>query len=125
MSYQIKIDPRASKAGRFIGLVHRELQKAFVDSGLKQNDLATKLDVDRSLVNRQLQGKANLTLRTISDLAWAMDCDVQFSLCRQPQGNTTNAFGTQITSGYHIIEKGPPPFRTATITNDKPSLADA
>ncbi|MDQ6435532.1 helix-turn-helix transcriptional regulator [Mesorhizobium sp. LHD-90] len=80
MSYQMRISPRSRTAGRFIARVHAEIQKAFVASGLKQNDLAKKLGVDRSAVNKQLLGQSNLTLRSIADLAWALDAPISFSI---------------------------------------------
>ncbi|MCG6121305.1 MAG: helix-turn-helix transcriptional regulator [Microvirga sp.] len=80
MSYQMRNDPRARKAGRFIHRVQKELQNAFVDSGLKQQEIAERLGVNRSVVNKRLQGEANLTLRTIADLAWAMDAEIDFTL---------------------------------------------
>lgn len=80
MSYQMRNDPRARKAGRFIHRVQKELQNAFVASGMKQQEIAEKLGVNRSVVNKRLLGEANLTLRTIADLAWAMGADIEFSL---------------------------------------------
>jgi hypothetical protein len=80
MSYQMRNDPRARKAGRFIHRVQKEIQKAFVASGLKQQEIAEKLGVNRSVVNKRLLGEANLTLRTIADLAWAVDADIMFTL---------------------------------------------
>ncbi|WP_165816194.1 helix-turn-helix domain-containing protein [Kumtagia ephedrae] len=80
MSYQMRISARSRTAGRFIARVHSEVQKAFVASGLKQNDLAKKMGVDRSVVNRQLLGQTNLTLRSIADLAWALNTPISFSM---------------------------------------------
>lgn len=90
MSYQLKISPRKSKAGRFIGAVHRAIQGAFIESGLKQQELAKLLDVDRSTVNKRLLGEANLTLRSISDLAWALNKDIIFSLESPVQNHGDN-----------------------------------
>ena len=80
MSYRMPISARSRKAGRFIARVHSEIQRAFTASGMKQNALAEKLGVNRSHVNKQLLGQTNLTLRTIADLAWAMDKEIHFSL---------------------------------------------
>ncbi len=80
MSYQMRNDPRARKAGRFIHRVQKELQNAFVASGMKQQEIAEKLGVNRSVVNKRLLGEANLTLRTIADLAWAMNANIVFAL---------------------------------------------
>ena len=83
-SFQFDISSRARNAGRFIGRVRDELLKALsdrrADGKLTQQELARKLDVHRSLVNRQLSGEANLTLRSLADLAWAMDMEISFEL---------------------------------------------
>jgi len=80
MPFQMKNDPKARKAGRFIYSVQKELQNALIASGLKQQEVAEKLDVNRSVVNKLLLGETNLTLRTIADLAWAMDAEVVLSI---------------------------------------------
>jgi hypothetical protein len=95
MSYRLKIDPRQRKAGRFIGLVRDSFLRAISDerkSGnrVTQQAIAQKLGVDRSVVNRWLTGEANLTLRSISDLAWALDRDVFFELRKREQVNGAN-----------------------------------
>jgi transcriptional regulator with XRE-family HTH domain len=83
-SFQFDVGGRARKAGRFIGRVRDELLKALSEKkakeGLTQQALATKLGVHRSLINRQLSGESNLTLRSLADLAWAMDMDLKFEL---------------------------------------------
>lgn len=89
MSYQLKIGPRQRKAGRFIGAVRDAFlrviaaDKAF-GKRITQQSIALKLGVDRSVVNRWLTGEANLTLRTVGELAWALDCDISFEL-RRPE----------------------------------------
>ena len=42
--------------------------------------MAEKLGVERSLINRQIAGEANLSLRALADLAWAMDMEISFEL---------------------------------------------
>lgn len=84
MSYQIKLSPRAKRAARFIRSVHREIQAAFAKAsdatGLTQQELANRLEVNRATVNKRLLGQENLTLRTIADLAWALDREPEFRL---------------------------------------------
>lgn len=92
MSYQMRNDPRARKAGRFIYRVQKEIQKAFLASGLKQQEIAEKLGVNRSVVNKRLLGEANLTLRTIADLAWAMDAEIEFALKSRVNSHGQNRF---------------------------------
>ncbi|WOH68022.1 helix-turn-helix domain-containing protein [Bradyrhizobium sp. BWA-3-5] len=69
------------------------------DGKLSQQEIAKKLEVHRSLVNRQLSGEANLTLRSLADLAWAMDMEISFELKKpvveagQNQPVTTSTIG--------------------------------
>ena len=84
MSFQFAIDSRSRKAARFIRRVRTELQKALEEEKAKrkltQAELARLLGVDRSVINKQLTGAGNLTLRSIADLAWALDREIVFSL---------------------------------------------
>jgi transcriptional regulator with XRE-family HTH domain len=83
-SFHFDIGERARHAGRFIGRVRGELLRALSERksehGLSQEALARKLDTERSLINRQLSGESNLTLRSVADLAWAMDLEISFEL---------------------------------------------
>jgi transcriptional regulator with XRE-family HTH domain len=83
-SFHFDIGARARNAGRFIGRVRGELLRALSerksDGGLSQEALARKLDTERALINRQLSGESNLTLRSLADLAWAMDLEISFEL---------------------------------------------
>ena len=82
--FHFDIGERARHAGRFIGRVRGELLRALSERkseiGFSQQGLAQKLDAKRSLINRQLSGEANLTLRSLADLAWAMDMEISFEL---------------------------------------------
>jgi transcriptional regulator with XRE-family HTH domain len=86
-SFHFDIGSRARNAGRFIGRVRNELLKALSErkqeGKFTQQELAKKLEIHRSLVNRQLSGESNLTLRSLADLAWAMDMEISFEL-RKP-----------------------------------------
>jgi transcriptional regulator with XRE-family HTH domain len=83
-SFHFDIGGRARHAGRFIGRVRSELLQALSErkseGGFSQEALARKLDIERSLINRQLSGERSLTLRAIADLAWAMELEITFEL---------------------------------------------
>jgi len=88
-SFHFDIGGRARHAGRFIGRVRGELLRALAEKKAKaglpqqafpQQALAEKLGVERALINRQLSGEANLSLRSLADLAWAMDMEISFEL---------------------------------------------
>jgi hypothetical protein len=82
--FQFDIGGRARNAGRFIGKVRNELLRALsakkAESGICQQALAHKLDIERALINRQFSGEENLSLRSLADLAWAMDMEISFEL---------------------------------------------
>jgi hypothetical protein len=75
-SFQISLTPSRRAATRFIGGVRRALQKALVDegkkSGLTQAEVARRIGVHRSIINRELRGVENLSLGRVAELAWAM-----------------------------------------------------
>lgn len=90
MSYQIKLDPKSRKAARFISLLQKKLQKAFVETGKTQQEIATTLGVDRSVINRRLTGSANLTARSIAEFAYAFDKDIQIEFVDRPRATQSN-----------------------------------
>lgn len=53
---------------------HRALREMFVRSGMTQEQLADRLNVDKALISKRLNGNENLTLRTLSFMASAMQC---------------------------------------------------
>jgi plasmid maintenance system antidote protein VapI len=83
-SFQIAISPKRRAAGRFIARVRRVLQAAYVEenerSGMTQSDLARAVDVHRSVISRQLNGREDMTLGRVAELAWAMGRDIVFEL---------------------------------------------
>jgi transcriptional regulator with XRE-family HTH domain len=102
-SFNFDIGGRARLAGRFIGRVRHELLRVLsekkAENGISQQALAQKLNVHRSLINRQLSGEANLTLRSLADLAWALDMEISFELKNpkvefgQNQASVTSTIG--------------------------------
>ena len=90
MSYQIKIDPKSLKAARFISRLQKTIQKALVASGKTQQEVAETLGVDRSVVNRRLKGKANITARSIAEFAYAFDKDVVIEFVDKVQADRSN-----------------------------------
>lgn len=90
MSYQLKIDPKARKAARFVSSLQKALQEAFVSSGKTQQEVASILGVDRSVVNRRLKGSANLTARSIAEFAFALEKDIQIQFLDQARETHKN-----------------------------------
>lgn len=100
MSYQIKLDPKSRKAARFISLLQKKIQKAFVATGKTQQEVATILGVDRSVINRRLTGSANLTARSIAEFAHAFDKDVYIEFVDRPRVKQSNV----TRSADHVLK---------------------
>ena len=75
-SFQITISPSKRAAGRFVYRVRRALQKVLAEEQekrrLKQTAIARAIGVHRSVINRELRGKKDITLGRIAELAWAL-----------------------------------------------------
>lgn len=49
-------------------------------TGFTQAQLANKIGVDKSVVTRRLHGDANMTLRTLADMIWALDHEIEVKI---------------------------------------------
>ena len=59
-----------------IGSLWEELER----SKVRKTDLADRLGVSRAYVTQALNGGRNLSLRTLADFAWALDCKIRVGL---------------------------------------------
>ena len=107
MSYKFDIDPKNRVVARFIGEVRSELVRAFVEesaaSGLTRDQLAQLLGVHKSLITKRLRGNVNLTLRSIGEMAWALDREPEFTLA-QPDEPAVSANQALHTEGGVQVE---------------------
>ena len=75
-SFRISITPNRRAAARFVTAVRRAIQKMYSEEsnkrGLKQTDIARAIGVHRSVINRQLHGREDISLARVAELAWAM-----------------------------------------------------
>ena len=90
-SFRLKIDPKERFIARFAGHIERAFQRAFIDAKkankLNQQQIATLLGVNRSVVSRRLQGCENMTQRTLAEMAWAMGYEIEFKLVPRQRKN--------------------------------------
>jgi transcriptional regulator with XRE-family HTH domain len=91
MSFRFEIGARARAASRFIANVRSDLAAAVLErrteKGFTQQRLAELVGVSRKDLNRYLCGQTELPLRSIADLAWALDKEIHIELC-DPRGST-------------------------------------
>lgn len=83
-SFQIAISPSRRAAGRFISRVRRSLQRALVEEGerqqINQSKIADAIGVHRSVISRELNGRQDITLGRVAELAWALGREIEFNL---------------------------------------------
>jgi hypothetical protein len=116
--YVFDIGEKARKVARFIGEVRAEFQRAFVIEKsfrkITQQQIATMIGVNRSVINRQLMGLENLTLRRVAELAWALGWEIVFQL-RKPGQEIRPAIpiqGAQMPHGNpNQLNQSPAPLR--------------
>lgn len=93
-SFQIGISPSRRAAARFVARVRRTLQRALYEegerSGLNQSDIARSIEVHRSVISRELNGRQDITVGRIAELAWALGREVEFNLVRPEQAEGSN-----------------------------------
>lgn len=107
-SFRFDIGGRSRFAGRLLGRVRGELLRALAErkseSGLSQQELAQKLDLHRSAINKQLSGESNLTLRSLADIAWALDMEIVFEIRKPAVAAGQNQISETSTVSYGQIK---------------------
>jgi len=100
---------------------YNALRVTFVSSGLTQDQMATMLDVDKSLISKRMKGSENPTLKTLSFMATAMGCRLdlgfrpytmvgtgnRFSLTPIHHNTTTSSTTNQYSSGVTVTSTNP------------------
>jgi predicted XRE-type DNA-binding protein len=110
MSFQLNLSPKDRAAAKFIGRVRMSLLKALVHekkkSGITQQAVASKMGVNRSVVNRLIKGEANLTLRSLAEIAWAIGWEPHVEIVPQqaaPRNVLIHRVGGTISSERLVI----------------------
>jgi predicted XRE-type DNA-binding protein len=79
--------------------VRRAFQKALAEearaSGLTQSEIARRLGVHRSVINRELRGTKDITLGRVGELAWAMGREISFELPKIHHTTDSNSLRQQ------------------------------
>jgi len=103
-SYQVDPGPRSIAVGRFLDGVRRELLEAFLEecrnSGLTVQDLSLRLAKPCSELNGYFAGTRPLSLRSIADLAWALNRSVSFDIGHEKSLPGQNDYATGMTVHY-------------------------
>ncbi|WP_084694373.1 helix-turn-helix domain-containing protein [Sphingobium sp. YBL2] len=115
MSYRTGVNGRRRAAARFVAKTHRLVQKAYEKrrkEGLTQTALAVELDVHRSVVNRQLNGREDISVARVAEYAYLLGYDIDMDFREKTAGVGTNH--------SPIV---PPVFRTVSSPSNPPISA--
>ncbi|WP_157799408.1 helix-turn-helix domain-containing protein [Qipengyuania seohaensis] len=126
MSFQISVTPKRRAAARFVTDVRRKLLQALADEpAISQSDLARALDVNRSVISKQLAGRDKMSLSRVAELAWALGYEPEFQLSKDAPDTSAN-WGREVvtasTSGF--VTQSSTASDVVDVTNEK-SLAEA
>lgn len=91
MSFQIAVKPARRAAARLVLDVRRRLQQALDDENVTQAFIAEKIGVDRSVVNRQIKGTADLSLGRVGEIAEVLGYDADFVMRKREEAPGRNA----------------------------------
>lgn len=108
MSYRMRIDPKSRFVARFISKLQRAIQDALIESGMTQQEVADKIGVNKSVINRRLSSDANLTARSIAEFSYAFDKDLEIKFLKRTARPGTNVvFRQEPTAVTHTLAVGP------------------
>jgi transcriptional regulator with XRE-family HTH domain len=102
-SFRFDVGVKRLRASRLVGRVRAEIWKALKEeekaSGLTHQGLAKQLDIRVSELSKQLEGETPLSLRSIAELAGALNRDITFALTRHAPAPEQNFVSETSTLG--------------------------
>ncbi|MBW2060659.1 MAG: helix-turn-helix transcriptional regulator [Deltaproteobacteria bacterium] len=90
---------------RVILKVTEALCKYMKDHNVSRVELARKLGKNKSFVSQVLNGGRNLTLRTLADFLWALNCELRFELAPTATPRKDEETKWEILSGRGTKQK--------------------
>lgn len=94
MSFELLISEKEMAGAEFVVKLGKALQRALLTrkshGKFTQQELATRLEVDRARINRCFSGNANLTAESIGEIGWALGAipEIEFKFDDTHPGNT-------------------------------------
>jgi transcriptional regulator with XRE-family HTH domain len=92
---------RQRQRNRIYEKVVKALREEATSRSVKRKDIAAKLDKKPSQISRWLSGPSNWSIDTVSDLLFAIDCELDFEVV--PFKNRC------LANEFHILNFEPPP----------------
>jgi transcriptional regulator with XRE-family HTH domain len=89
-----KVDKRRRTYVRLVGEIHHVLNEALNEEskkrGLNKTQIGKILGLGRSAISKKFDGRHNMTLETLADLAYALDRPVKVDLPERTAGLTNS-----------------------------------
>lgn len=116
-SFEFDILPKRKAFVRLLGDIHESLYRMVEDSGLSRSEISDRVECHRSSITRRLNGTANLTLESMSDIIWACDSYGEFKITPIAKVNanwhdTPDTHGSTAMSRIRIVVDPDYPTRT-------------
>jgi hypothetical protein len=89
-SFEFDIGEQSRIGARFIAHVRDEIQNALFSEKsarkITQQQIAEKVGTSRAVINRQIMGLENMTLRRVAEILWAIGWEPHFEARKIPAG---------------------------------------
>jgi hypothetical protein len=89
-SFEFDIGELEQVGSRFLSDVRDELQRALATEKasrkITQQEIAEKLGTSRAVINRQLIGHENISIKRVAEILWAIGWQPSFKAEKIPQG---------------------------------------
>jgi len=119
-SFEFDIGEQSRTGSRFIAHVRDEIQRALFSEKsarkITQQQIAEKLGTSRAVINRQIMGLENMTLRRVAEILWALGWEPHFEVRRIPAGENQHP-------APQLPIPAPSIKTTASTTNSSVSIA--
>lgn len=101
-----EIDEKDLASAKFIGETRRGLALALMEAkknspDICQAEIARAIGIDKATLSKALNGKSNMTLRTIAEIAWALNLFPVVHYCPVEGDCEKKNHKQQIVSGAH------------------------
>jgi hypothetical protein len=102
-------------SGQIEGQLRHAYDCQYQAGNATQASLAKKLDVDRASIHRRLMGHTNMTVETLADMVWALDCAIRVEIFDPTKMHGHNYF----FAGSDKEQLVPPPKEQAAPPNSQ------
>jgi len=99
-SFEVEIDEQSLVGSTFMARVANEIRRAANEEKatrkITQQAIADKIGTSRSVINREMSGLENLTVRRIAEILWALGWEPYFQARKLPDAPETNYFESKV-----------------------------